>query len=255
MNIREAIESFHLLFSHRLTNKVDRSLFCLKGGCNLRFFFRSIRYSEDIDFDVQTISVNTLKKNVSQIIEDSRFHSVLSNQLKLSIVDWSAPKQTETTQRWKVALRLEGQSLTIPTKIEFYRRQSQIIDAKVDPIATEIIQSYRLQPIILQHYKIEQAVQQKIQALIHRTETQARDIIDLQILKNYQIQQLKLNISKEDQEKAIETLMAVRFDDFKSQVWPYLLTDYQNAYDTHKEWNRLQQEVIEFIENVNQGDV
>ena len=28
---------------------VDKSLFALKGGCNLRFFLKSIRYSENID--------------------------------------------------------------------------------------------------------------------------------------------------------------------------------------------------------------
>ena len=33
----------------------DKSLIALKGGCNLRFYFASIRYSEDIDFDVVVI--------------------------------------------------------------------------------------------------------------------------------------------------------------------------------------------------------
>ena len=31
----------------------------VKGGCNLRFFFDSVRYSEDIDFDVAVIARET----------------------------------------------------------------------------------------------------------------------------------------------------------------------------------------------------
>src|SRR5665213_3646374 len=100
MNTREAIEYFHLSFSHRLAAKVDRGFFCLKGGCNLRFFFRSIRYSEDIDFDVQTTSVDTLKKNVGKILDDKAFHSALKINQDIQIVEWSDPKQTATTQRW-----------------------------------------------------------------------------------------------------------------------------------------------------------
>ena len=44
-NERQAIEIFHLLFMAQLGRRVDKSLFALKGGCNLRFFLRSIRHS------------------------------------------------------------------------------------------------------------------------------------------------------------------------------------------------------------------
>ena len=51
---RKAIELFHLVFLRALVAKnEDRGLVSLKGGCNLRFYFASVRYSEDIDL-VQT---------------------------------------------------------------------------------------------------------------------------------------------------------------------------------------------------------
>jgi len=50
---RQAVEIFHMLFLHAFGTRVDKSLYALKGGGNLRFFHKSIRYSEDIDLDVR----------------------------------------------------------------------------------------------------------------------------------------------------------------------------------------------------------
>jgi predicted nucleotidyltransferase component of viral defense system len=171
MDIRAAVECFHLYFSHRLAAKVDRTLFCLKGGCNLRFFFRSIRYSEDIDFDVHTISKDTLRKNVAHLLDDPSFRGPLHNQYAIQIAEWSAPKQTDTTQGWKVQLKVDQQSLTIPTKIEFSRRKTSFEGAAVEPIDSALIARNQMQPILLNHYQLSTAIDQKIQALIGRTET------------------------------------------------------------------------------------
>ena len=62
LNIRQLTEYFHLIFLDYLGRKIDKRLYTLKGGCNLRFYFKSFRYSEDIDFDVQIINSATLRK-------------------------------------------------------------------------------------------------------------------------------------------------------------------------------------------------
>jgi len=248
MNIKETIECFHIAFSHRLASKVDRNFFCLKGGCNLRFYFQSIRYSEDIDFDVHTISVDTLKKNVSKILDDKTFHLILKNNLNIELIDWSDPKQTTTTQRWKVTIKA-GSQLAVPTKIEFSRRTSTITGAETSAINVQLTSDYNLQPVILQHYKLSKAIEQKIGALLNRTETQARDIIDLKILKDQISKSEIFPMSQANKVKAIETLMSVSFEDYKSQVWPYLLTNYQEHYGKQEIWNQIQDEVIKFIES------
>ena len=52
LSARQSIELFHLVFLRALVAKgEDKTLIALKGGCNLRFYFDSVRYSEDIDFD------------------------------------------------------------------------------------------------------------------------------------------------------------------------------------------------------------
>ncbi|MGE0632077.1 MAG: nucleotidyl transferase AbiEii/AbiGii toxin family protein [Pseudobdellovibrionaceae bacterium] len=254
MDIRQTIEFFHLSFAHRLAAKVDRKFFCLKGGCNLRFYFQSIRYSEDIDFDVHTTSVETLKKNVSKILDDQSFHAVLKNSQNLEIVDWTDPKQTEATQRWKVSIKV-GTQMPVPTKIEFSRRNPDVTGAEVAPVHPQLTSFYSLQPIILQHYQLLSAIEQKIGALINRTETQARDVIDLKILKDRLAKPTSFSLTRERKTKVLETLMSVSFDDFKSQVWPYLMTEYQEYYGQVETWSQLLDEVIKFIETQSQGEI
>src|SRR6266446_456622 len=91
----QAIERFHLLFLTHLGARIDKKLYSLKGGCNLRFFWKSIRYSQDIDFDVHTIARQTLRKNVNRILENAGFRRILTTH-KLEIVQFSEPKQTDT---------------------------------------------------------------------------------------------------------------------------------------------------------------
>lgn len=249
MNHRECIEYFHLLFCNRLASKVDRNLFSLKGGCNLRFYFQSIRYSEDIDFDIHTISIQTLKKNIEKILNDQNFLSMLKHE-NIEIVEWSAPKQTETTQRWKVTLRILNQSLTLPTKIEFSRRASNFEHCEVKFITSSLISLYKLQPVLLQHYNLSGAIEQKIKALINRTETQARDVIDLKILADQLNTPQMFKLSSADKQKALETLTSVSFEHFKSQVWPYLLIEYQEFYKNQAAWDETQDRVLTFIQTL-----
>ena len=47
----QLIEAFHLAFLQVLQARVQQEHYVLKGGANLRYFFDSVRYSEDIDLD------------------------------------------------------------------------------------------------------------------------------------------------------------------------------------------------------------
>ena len=66
-------EIFHLEFLRWLSRKVTAEHYALKGGANLRFFFKSIRYSEDMDLDVQKIKLETLKEVVMKILKAPSF--------------------------------------------------------------------------------------------------------------------------------------------------------------------------------------
>ena len=98
-SIRECIELFHLIFLGQLSRKLDQNCYALKGGCNLKFYCKSIRYSEDIDFDVQIVNQTTLANKVRRLFESTQLAMALrAKDITLSGV--SEPKQTLTTQRW-----------------------------------------------------------------------------------------------------------------------------------------------------------
>ena len=60
----QIIEQFHLLFLALLTRGTDKRSLVVRGGCNLRFFHRSIRYSEDMALDVDGIELRVLRDRV-----------------------------------------------------------------------------------------------------------------------------------------------------------------------------------------------
>src|SRR3989338_6355555 len=117
---RITVEQFHLLFLEQLGRIVDKQLITLKGGCNLRFFFKSVRYSEDIDIDVKKISKETLQKNTRKVLSSPSLRAALKER-DIEIIAYSEPKQTETVQRWKISLKLNQTSVPVNTKIKFSR--------------------------------------------------------------------------------------------------------------------------------------
>jgi predicted nucleotidyltransferase component of viral defense system len=244
---RQAVELFHLVFVAHLGQRVDKSLFAIKGGCNLRFFFRSIRYSEDIDFDIRTMTMETLANNVGTIMKSTAFAQTLrTKQIEIEHVTPSKP--TGTTQRWKIGIRLSG-GPSIPTKVEFSRRRGLDEGFLLEPVNAELVRTYELYPVLSQHYSREVAFRQKIVALSRRRETQARDIFDLKLLLDGGAGKEKLpsDIAAEIP-RAVENGMTIGFNEFSSQIRAYLLADYQEYYGSRKVWEALQFEVISALE-------
>jgi len=240
---RQAIEVFHLLFLRSFGARVDKTLFALKGGCNLRFYHRSIRYSEDMDLDLRTMAPGTLRSNIEAVLAADPFrHSLRAQGLEISAV--TAPKQTTTTQRWKIALRLADQQGTLPTKIEFSRRALDE-GAELEPVEPELIRRYRLYPVLVQRYGAATAFAQKVAALALRTETQARDIFDLKLLLDAGA--APPGISPELLAAAIENAMTISFDDFSGQVVAYLEPEHQADYRDRASFDTLQEQVVDAL--------
>ena len=248
-NQRQAVEIFHLHFLRALGLRVDKQLIALKGGCNLRFFFKSIRYSEDMDLDAHTISVGTLRSNVSRILEAPTFRNGLQVH-QLEIVRVSAPKQTETTQRWKITLKQSRAGNELPTKIVFSRRD--VIDTTlVEPVDPLVIQSYRLYPVLMRHYTLQAAFSQKIAALALREQIQSRDVFDLKLLLDAGAAQQPLNaLTKGHVEAAILNAMAIDYDAFAAQVLAFIEPDYQQFYGQRSAWATLQAQVVASLERL-----
>jgi predicted nucleotidyltransferase component of viral defense system len=244
---RQAIEIFHLLFLRAFGARVDKTLFALKGGCNLRFFLKSIRYSQDMDLDIHTMSVGTLRNNVSRLLEAPPFVQALRAQ-GIEIARTSLPKQTGTTQRWKLTLRIAESGAEVPTKIEFSRR-GRDGEKVVEAVDAGIIRTYRLYPVIVQHYSVHTAFAQKVAALALRGQVQSRDVFDLKLLLDAGGGKPPLPATAAaNRTAAIDNALAVDYDAFAGQVLAFLEPEYQEHYGNRKAWAELQAQVVDGLE-------
>ena len=245
---RQIVELFHLHFVRLLCSGREKDCFAIKGGCNIRLFFDSVRYSEDIDLDVtEEIAVHTLKERVSSILGAPALSLPLrSRGIQVSSV--SAPKQTETTQRWKVHLAVAGHSVPLHTKIEFSRRGTTE-EAKFEPIAASVVAEHQFMPLVVPHYPLAPALRQKVGALVGRSIVQARDVFDLGVLFARTGGRVDaLHPVRSSLPAAIERAMAVSYAEFRSQVVSYLHPEHAQAYDSPEAWDALQMQVVEHLQ-------
>ena len=250
LSVRATVELFHLVFLRALVAKgEDKARLALKGGCNLRFFFGSVRYSEDIDLDVASIGRETLKNKVERLLRSPLVLAPLKSK-GIELVDVSSPKQTDTTQRWKAGLQL-GSELQIRTKIEFSRRGA-LEGAKFERLDAEALRPYGLPPFLATHYAAPAAIAQKIHALAGRAEPQARDVFDLNALFA-RADCGALSLSPAERAwlpQAIEHARSISFDEYRSKVVAYLEPAQAELYEARDAWELMQGTVVVRLEGL-----
>jgi len=240
------VEQFHLLFLAQLGRRVDKTLFVLKGGCNLRFFHRSVRCSEAMDLDLGDVDRQAFRDKVKEVFASHPFAQILEAR-GIRIDHVTEQKQTDTTQRWKLGLRVEGAAVPLPTKIEVSRRgvDEGVAFGSVD---ADIARTYQLPALMVSHYDAAAAFRQKLGALAGRRETQARDIFDLHHLIATGAAPAGVGtLDPSNVERACANAMTVDFGRFKSQVLAYLAPDDQAHYDSPSVWDTLVLEVVEAL--------
>lgn len=245
-------ELFHLEFLRRFSRKTKTNSYVLKGGSNLRFFFNSARYSEDMDLDIQGVAVHMLKDIVMKILNDSSFQDAMISFGIESIVppDISAAKQTETTQRFKAHLiTFAGEDLF--TKIEFSRR-GFLGKAVVQSVSDHILRAYKFPPLLVSHYDVCSMAEQKIGALSDRALIQARDIFDLYILSSQCEPSMakQTDISSVKLTKAYKNVFEVSFEQFKDTVVTYLSPEDRPMHDLPSSWDEIKLKAANFIEEM-----
>lgn len=247
-------EVFHLCFLHRLLKISDIDLYILKGGVNLRFFFGSPRYSEDMDLDVVAGSVATLKKNGYKILEDGAFQRSLRvfDIDAIHVNDPAKAKHTDTTQRFGCSL-VRGSGIRLPTKVEFSRRADDPGNAAASElIDAAIARPYRKLAFRCRHYKGSAAVGQKIHALAGRTVTQARDVFDLGILirgGHLDTAIAEGELENAPVQQAIDCLMELSWEDYDGQVAEYLDVESRDEFGNREGWTSLQNFVFESLDS------
>ena len=245
-------EIFHLEFLRWLGRKVKVRCYALKGGTNLRFFFGSFRYSEDMDLDIHGVEAGSLKDIVMKILQSPSFQDILKpfGVERVMPPDITRAKQTETTQRFKIHLiTFAGEDLF--TKVEFSRRgfKGEMI---VQPVSSLVLREYKLPPLLISHYDIYSAAMQKIDALATRSIVQARDIFDLYILSS-QYKPLKTKKNEMNDAKLLkarENVFEINFEQFRDTVISYLSTEDQTVYNSPSLWDEIKLKTADFIDEL-----
>ncbi len=250
-NDLETREAFHLCFLRMLVRSVSLSSVVLKGGCNLRFFFGSIRYSEDMDLDVQNLEVHALRDTVISILESDALRSSLRTYGINQIVppNLEHAKQTETVQRFKTHL-LTGASEDLFTKIEFSRRG--ITDDFVsEGVLNERLGRYRMAPMVVPHYSAPSALRQKLVALRDRQQVEARDVFDIHSLQTQpevMKYEPKAEFSSQDRVAISERVYGISFEEYRNKVLNFLSPEDSSYYDSKTAWDDMRLGVIDLLE-------
>jgi predicted nucleotidyltransferase component of viral defense system len=229
--------------------RLNRATWVVKGGVNLRAWFSSRRYSEDLDLDAMGVAVHVLRERFDKILLGRPLEDMLASQ-GLEVVRISKPKQTETTQRWKLEVRAAGVSVPLHTRVEFSRRGTRDEEYLLEPARSDIVRPYGVPAPTVNHYTARSAIRQKIQALASRSETQTRDVWDLDhLLRTTDADPRPLSDNVRDAlPPAVERVTALEYDVFKAQVVPYLSDEDQATYGTRDAWDRMRELVIERLE-------
>lgn len=237
------IETFHLAFLTVLRTKVDPGRCVLKGGANLRYFFDSVRCSEDIDLDISGIRQWRLEEKIDGLLRSPQMKLLLrSSGLELDVDAVTKPKQTATTQRWKVPVLAADAREPVRTKIEFSARNGETRHA-VDAVPPRIVERYGIAAPLVRHYLSGPAVEQKVKALAGRSETQARDVFDLDLL----LRTSPLAAGAVDattRKQAANRGLELPYQAFEDQIRPFLEPGAAALYDQDT-WEQMQMGVAD----------
>lgn len=254
-----AREALHVLLLGELTNRLGEGTFVLKGGVNLRLYFGSPRYSEDIDLDGDPSKRLKLRQSIAEALGSTDL-ALRLKELGIRRLEYSGHphKDGDATLRYKLRVVIPGE-IMLATKIDVsFRLRSPKNDWLVEAVDERTIRPYLRATdtsLRLAHYGRTVAVQQKIAALGGRRIQQARDVFDISALTrghiaDVNLQQVRSGIADELLDEARERALAISYREFADQVLPFMDAPDRDAYEDKGVWDELRLSVHELIESV-----
>lgn len=249
-------EVVHLLILQALMGVRRGSGITVKGGVNLRLFFGSERYSEDIDLDGTAQARDAIRATIHGLFEDK----VLTQRLrKFGIRELDLGegpnKDTETTFRYKFGVVVGG-GVRHSTKVEVSFRGRHPADrAVIEVPSAETLRACGMEGLEVRHYVREAAVRQKLDALGGRREAQARDVFDLHLLApdpapdalvRFLAKELAPGRLKEARARALD----ITFAEYEGQVFEFLGEEARRQCGSELAWDDMRLAVITLIEGV-----
>lgn len=242
------IEFLHLAFLQVLPTRLPVAEYVVKGGANLRLFFDSRRRSQDIDLDYVGSAFWRAEERVDAVLASRAFVELLRVE-GVELVDLAKTKQTDTTRRWKFAVR--GESAWLNSKIEFSARGSTDPEVGFEVARSDIGRAAGLRAVRANHYLAPAATRQKIHVLAERTETEPRDVFDLDLLISSHSDAVRRgDVPPELAAKASDAAFAIPFDAYEELVVEYLEDEFVEIYDRPEVWEEMVTRVAAFLETL-----
>lgn len=242
------IEFLHLAFLQVLPTRLPVAEYVVKGGANLRLFFDSRRRSQDIDLDYIGSAFWRAEERIDAVLASRAFVELLRVE-GVELVDLAKTKQTDTTRRWKFAVR--GESAWLNSKIEFSARGNTDHEVGFEVARSDIGRAAGLRAVRANHYLAPAATRQKIHALAERTETEPRDVFDLDLLISSHPDAVRRgDVPPELAANASDAAFAIPFDAYEELVVEYLEDEFVEIYDRPEVWEEMVTRVAAFLETL-----
>jgi len=251
-----AREVVHLLILEELGKVRAGEAVALKGGVNLRLFFQSVRYSEDIDLDGVPEFSQAIRSTIKGIFRDRTFSKRIRKLGIRGLDPGEGPnKDTSTTFRYKFGVVLPG-DVRHPTKVEVSFRPRHPGDRTVtEHVPSRFVEEYDIAPVPVCRYVLDAAVRQKIHALGGRNLAQARDVFDLHALVGGDVSDEVLGflagaLTRNQLNAAHERAFSITFAEYEGQVIEFLSTEAREIYGTEGSWDEMRLEAAALIDAV-----
>jgi len=249
-------ELIHLLILQELAEVRRGGGVIVKGGVNLRLFFGSPRYSEDMDLDGSTDGSAEIRSRITRLFDDRTFTRRLQAVGIGGLDPGQGPnKDTETTFRFKFGV-MGGGGVRYPTKVEVsFREHHSADDVLAETPPQAILEGYELESFEVRHYALNAAVRQKIEALAGRREAQARDVFDLCVLvpatpDRVLLEFLAENLPVDHLEAAHDRALGIGHDEYRGQVVEFLEESELARQGTEDAWAEMRLRAAALIEAI-----
>ena len=247
----EIAESCQLVLLQALATRVDPAAWALKGGANLRFFYASERFSEDVDLDTFDIEPWAFQDRVDQTLASDLIKRTLG--ILGSRIDYvNAKERSETKSKWVLGVRHPSEQEPVYTQIEVSHREYPYrAFAKVEPVPGAAVDRYAaaVRRPIFGHYLPRGAIAQKIDALAGRDIRQPRDVFDLDILFRAAPDALaRGDVDASSLQVAITRTFEIGYDEYRAKVLSFIERDALPIYEPVVAWEAMQMAVIERLE-------
>jgi hypothetical protein len=242
------IEFLQLALLQVLPTHLPIAEYVVKGGANMRLFYDSRRRSQDIDLDYLGPASWKVEDKVDETLDSRAFRDLL-RLAGVEMTDLTKPKQTATTRRWKFTV--VGSEARLNSKIEFSSRSAADPEYALEAARSDIGRAAGLRVVKANHYLPPAAIRQKIRALAERSETEPRDVFDLDLLFAGHADEVKAgDVDGALVAKAINAAFAIPFDAFADLVADYLEEEFVEIYNRPEVWDEMVTTVAGHLERL-----